>query len=193
MKVNTHGIKIRNLKKVSGETIDNSAGYSQISYDTATGELLECWHAGTPMTSWSVYHDPSVITIVNTSVHMTMQQLADAVWARLNNLPGDALPEKLGNPRRDAPEAAPEKESVELTLEQANEVTGRNDSGLVFRNTGITTLPANLHVEGKIYPESLQCASSRQGLDSLVKQQQKAAPDRPGPATVPAKMPVLER
>lgn len=79
MAVNTHGYKIRNLRKVSGETVDNPLGYSQISYNVATGELFENWHSGSPMTSWSQYHDPDVITIANTSKHMTMQQIADAV------------------------------------------------------------------------------------------------------------------
>lgn len=79
MKIDTHGYKLVNLRKVSGETVNNPLGYSQISYDTKTGELFENWHHGTPQTSWSQYHDPDVITVANTSKHMTMQQIADAV------------------------------------------------------------------------------------------------------------------
>lgn len=84
-KVNTYGIKMLNLRKVSGATVNNPMGYSQISYDTVTGELMERWHVGNPMTSWTQYHDASVITVTNTSKHMTMQQIADAVYARLND------------------------------------------------------------------------------------------------------------
>ena len=79
MKINTHGYKLVNLRKVSGETVNNSLGYSQISYDVTTGELFESWHVGSPLTSWSEYHDPNVITVANTRKHMTMQQIADAV------------------------------------------------------------------------------------------------------------------
>lgn len=79
MKVNTHGYKLVNLRKVSSETVNNSRGYSQISYDMVTGELFENWHPGSPENSWSEYHDPDVITVANTRKHMTMQQIADAV------------------------------------------------------------------------------------------------------------------
>lgn len=84
MKVNKYGIKMLNLRKVSGETANNPIGYSQISYDRATGELLEDWHTGSPLTSWTEYHDPDVIHICSTSKHMTMQQLADAVRDKLD-------------------------------------------------------------------------------------------------------------
>lgn len=78
-KVNKHGIKMVNLRKISGETVNNNQGHSQISYDTATGELLETWHVGSADCSWTVYHDPDIIHVCNTRRHMTMQQLADAV------------------------------------------------------------------------------------------------------------------
>lgn len=77
--VDKHGIKMVNLREISGETVNNNQGYSQISYDTATGELLETWHVGSSDCSWTVYHDPSIIHVCNTRRHMTMQQLADAV------------------------------------------------------------------------------------------------------------------
>lgn len=86
MKINKYGIKMTNLKKISGETVNNPYGYSQISYDRSTGELLEAWHAGNNMTSWTEYHDPSIIHICDTSRHMTMQQLADAVRDKLDEI-----------------------------------------------------------------------------------------------------------
>lgn len=79
MKVNTYGIKMVNLEEISKETVNNRNGYSQISYDRSTGELLEAWHAGSPLTNWTEYHDPNVIRVCCTSRHMSQQKLADAV------------------------------------------------------------------------------------------------------------------
>ena len=79
MKINKHGIKMTNLRAISGATVNNANGYSQISYDRSTGELLEAWHIGNSLTSWTEYHDPDVIHVCNTRRHMTMQELADAV------------------------------------------------------------------------------------------------------------------
>lgn len=86
MKINKHGIKMTNLKKISGETINNPNGYSQISYDRSTGELLETWHYGNNQSNWTEYHDPDIIHVCDTSRHMTMQQLANAVWDALSEL-----------------------------------------------------------------------------------------------------------
>ncbi len=91
MALNTYGIKMIGLRKTSGATINSSNGYSQISYDKATGELLESWHVGSPMDSWAEYHDHDVIHVCNTSRHMTMQQLADAVHCALTHRPLEAF------------------------------------------------------------------------------------------------------
>lgn len=79
-KIDKHGLKMVGLKKVSGATVNNPNGYSQISYDMSTGELYEDWHVGSRMTSWSVYRDTAVINVANTSSHMKMQEIADAVF-----------------------------------------------------------------------------------------------------------------
>lgn len=86
MKLNKHGIKMTNLKKISGETFNSQNGYTQISYDRSTGELIACWHYGTSQTSWSEYRDPDIIHICDTESHMTMQELANAVWDRLSEI-----------------------------------------------------------------------------------------------------------
>lgn len=83
-KINKHGLKIRNLKKVSGETSKDSVGYTQISYDMATGELFADWHYGSSSNSWTEYHDADVITVCNTRRHMTMQDIADEVSRKVN-------------------------------------------------------------------------------------------------------------
>lgn len=79
MTINTHGLKMSGLKKASGATVNwtvQSGGHTQISYDMDTGDVLTADHIGQ---SWTVYHDASVIPVCHTSVHMTMQQIADAI------------------------------------------------------------------------------------------------------------------
>lgn len=83
-KVDTHGLTINNLSSVSSATINNPRGYSQISYDTETGNLLESWHVGHPSESWTSFSSESVIHVINTRRHMSMQALADAVAAAVN-------------------------------------------------------------------------------------------------------------
>ena len=83
-KVDTHGLTINNLSAVSAATINNPRGYSQIVYDTETGDLLESWHVGHPSESWTSFNSASVIHVINTSRHMSMQALADAVAATVS-------------------------------------------------------------------------------------------------------------
>lgn len=80
MKTDKHGYKINNFRRVSGATVDNLLGSSQISYNMATGELFADWHPGSPGNNRTIYSDPSVITIAFTNKHMTMQEIADAVY-----------------------------------------------------------------------------------------------------------------
>ena len=87
MALNTYGIKMVGLKKASGATINSTRGYSQLSYDKVSGEVIETWHVGNPMTSWSEFRDRDIIHVCNTSVHMTMQQIADAICRALHHLP----------------------------------------------------------------------------------------------------------
>lgn len=75
--LNTHNIKMRGLRKASGQTINWKANgwHTQVSYDTETGDIYTNDHCGE---SWSEY--PSeVITVCHTTRHMTMQQIADAI------------------------------------------------------------------------------------------------------------------
>lgn len=83
MKLNKHGIKMVNVREISGATVNDPKGYSQISYDLETGELFEVWHPGNSDQEWSEYHDENVIHICNTRRHMTMQEIADAVYREL--------------------------------------------------------------------------------------------------------------
>lgn len=82
-KVNTHGLKIKGLKKVSGETEnygEYSSMYAEIFYDRATGEVWTVHQCSIGHNTWTEYHDENVIKIGDTSSHMTMQEIADCIY-----------------------------------------------------------------------------------------------------------------
>ena len=86
MKIDTHGLKMIGLRKASGftETYSLASGmYTQISYDTATGEILPTFHYSYGYNSWTEYHDDSVIFICFTRHHLKMQLLADIIAGSL--------------------------------------------------------------------------------------------------------------
>lgn len=81
-KIDTHGLKITGLKKASGETENHGAysgKYNEIFYNTNTGEVWTEFQYSLGSNSWTVYDDPAIIRIGETSSHLTMQQIADAV------------------------------------------------------------------------------------------------------------------
>lgn len=77
MKANTYGLKMKGLKKASGETCTCRQGYVQISYDMDDGEVIATYHADT--NSWSEFRGGSVLTVCGTDRHMTMQEIADVI------------------------------------------------------------------------------------------------------------------
>lgn len=82
-KIDTHGLKITGLKKASGETEnygEYSGKYNEIFYNTNTGEVWTEFQYSLGRNSWTVYDNPAIIKIGETSYHMTMQQIADAVY-----------------------------------------------------------------------------------------------------------------
>ncbi len=84
--INKYGMKMNGLRAASGNTINwtpRSGGYTQISYDRATGEVLTNDHVSLGYNSWTEYHDTAIIHVCNTSKHMTMQQIADAIADRV--------------------------------------------------------------------------------------------------------------
>lgn len=89
-KVDMHGLKIKGLKKASGET-DNYGDYcplyNEIFYDLGSGEVWTVFQSSIGHNTWTEYHDPNVIKICNTSYHMTMQEIADAIYAELSHSP----------------------------------------------------------------------------------------------------------
>lgn len=85
-KVNTYGLAIKGLKKASGCTEDYgcySGRYVEIFYDRSTGEVWGNFQHSPGQNSWTVYHDPDIIKVCTTSIHMTMQQIADCIRDRI--------------------------------------------------------------------------------------------------------------
>lgn len=89
MKLNTYGMKIKGLKKASGQTMDygdSSGKYDEVFFDRSTGETWTVFQCSLGGNSWTEYRDSNVIKICNTSRHMTMQELADAIRDRVAEL-----------------------------------------------------------------------------------------------------------
>ncbi|MDR0889345.1 MAG: hypothetical protein LBM28_01700 [Oscillospiraceae bacterium] len=83
MTINTHGLKMTGLRKAAGETKclrgAYDAGYVQISFDTATGEVLSDYHYDLGHNSHTRYHEDTVINCGTISVPTTMQGIADMI------------------------------------------------------------------------------------------------------------------
>ena len=86
MAINTYGIKMKGLKKASGCTENYgpySGSYVELFYDKNSGDIWGTFQHSLGQNSWTVYPDPDIIKICNTSSHMTMQQIADCIRDRL--------------------------------------------------------------------------------------------------------------
>lgn len=80
--INTHGIDIKGLKAASGDTWDAgyySGWYWEIFFSLSTGEVWTVQQYDFGHSWHTIYHDPDIIKISETSMHMTMQQIADAI------------------------------------------------------------------------------------------------------------------
>lgn len=87
MALNYHGLKLNGLKKTSGLTKDYgyySPSYVEIFYDRGNGDVWGVYQYSLGHNSWTVYHDDNVLFICNTSDHMTMQEIVDAIVKKLN-------------------------------------------------------------------------------------------------------------
>ena len=84
--INTHGLKMVGLRKVSGETKGLEGRYGrwhlQLNYNTATGELWTNTHVSS--NSQTVYDDANIKVIAMLSDPYTMQELADMVADAVN-------------------------------------------------------------------------------------------------------------
>lgn len=81
--IDTHGLNIVDLKKASAETRNYGAysdKYDEIFYDMSTGEVWTKFQVSIGHNSWTEYHDENIIKVCETSHHMSMQAIADAIW-----------------------------------------------------------------------------------------------------------------
>ena len=89
MKVDLHGRKIIGLKAASGKTDDYgyySGYYNEVFYNRDTGKVWTIFQYSFGFNTWSEYHDPAIIKICNTAMHMTMQEIADAIDCALTEI-----------------------------------------------------------------------------------------------------------
>jgi len=81
-------MKITGIKAVCSETEQLKGYYNghyvQINYNLRTGETWGDYHYSLGQNSWTVYHDPDIITVCNAEEPMTMDEICivikDAVW-----------------------------------------------------------------------------------------------------------------
>jgi hypothetical protein len=88
MAIDKHGLTITGLKKCSGNTSDTgfySASYSEIFYDRDNGATWAKYQYDFGRNTETVYHG-NVIKICNTSKHLTMQEIADAIHQKLQEI-----------------------------------------------------------------------------------------------------------
>lgn len=88
MKINTYGITMKGLRKASGATMDynDDSKYDEIFYNRETGEIWTVFQVSMGRNSWTQYDDPKIVKVCNTSRHMTMQAIADAIRDTLDAL-----------------------------------------------------------------------------------------------------------
>lgn len=85
--VNTYGLQIKGIKKASGDTRDYgcySGSYVEVFYSAETGEVWTVYQYSLGQNTYTVYDDAAVVKICNTSRHMTMQEIADAIYERVS-------------------------------------------------------------------------------------------------------------
>lgn len=85
MRVDKHGLEIKGLKKVSGET--KNCTYPgrtchEIFYNKATGEVWTIYHASE--NEWTEYSDKDIISLGHHNYPMSMQEVADLIKSRVD-------------------------------------------------------------------------------------------------------------
>lgn len=85
MKLDTHGLKIKGIKDACAATQDYGygPGMTEIIYNRSTGEIRTKYFVD--KNSWTAVEYPEC-TVAHTSEHMTMQQIADAIYYRVQEL-----------------------------------------------------------------------------------------------------------
>lgn len=90
VKINSHGIRMTGLKKASGNTKTlrgyHSGEYVELFFNRATGEVWTKYQYSLGQNARTVYDDANVVKVGNFFTPTTMQEIAAAIIARLNEL-----------------------------------------------------------------------------------------------------------
>lgn len=94
--LNTHGIKMTGIKAAAGATKGlqgcYNGVYEELFYDRRTGEVWTVTQASFGHNSWTEYHDKQIIKICNLDDHKTMQEIADLIKQRMDEIAAEAHP-----------------------------------------------------------------------------------------------------
>ena len=81
-------LKLREIKRVSGETKSLKGYYSgiylQLNVDKKTGEVWTNLHNSFGHNSWTTYRDEDVVVCGNIDTPKTMQEIRDIVYETLS-------------------------------------------------------------------------------------------------------------
>ena len=89
-KTNTHGLKMRGLRTVCGETKrlnPYDCKYLQINYNKKTGEIWSDFFCDLGGSWHTRYHDDDIITCGTVNRPCTMQELADFIASKTLDTP----------------------------------------------------------------------------------------------------------
>ena len=85
VKVNCYGLEIKGLRAAAGYITSlgrkHAGGYYEIFYDCADGQIWTVYNISAD--DRRTYPSPKIISVCTTRKHMTMQQIVDALYARL--------------------------------------------------------------------------------------------------------------
>lgn len=92
--VDTHGLEIKGLRHACSDTFnygDYSAAYTEIFYHRKTCKIWTKYQYSLGHNNWTEYDDPDILKVCETSRHMTMQEIADAVAKRMMEVWGNEV------------------------------------------------------------------------------------------------------
>lgn len=88
--LNTHGIKMTGIKAAAGATKGlqgcYSGFYEELFFDLRTGEVWTKSQYSIGHNSWTDYHDDNVVKVCDLSDPTTMQEIADLIKQRMDEI-----------------------------------------------------------------------------------------------------------
>lgn len=88
--LNTHGIKMTGIKTAASSTKGLqgccNGVYEELFYDRRTGEVWTVTQASFGHNSWTEYHDDDVVKVCDLSDPTTMQEIADLIKQRMDEI-----------------------------------------------------------------------------------------------------------